>query len=117
MQNFTSFSVSYLSLRRTRLAGSGGVWLRESSLYLLLLQLFERTPVERLGYRDGANPNIRDHKFFERIDWTKLEERKVEPPFKPSVVSALTVIKMGWVGEGGGREWLYSQGFRRLTAA
>lgn len=51
------------------------------------LQLFERTPVERLGYKEGTNPNIRDHKFFERINWTNLEERKVTPPFKPSVVS------------------------------
>lgn len=51
------------------------------------LQLFERTPIERLGYKDGTNPNIRDHKFFERINWTNLEERKITPPFKPSVVS------------------------------
>ena len=51
------------------------------------LQLFERAPVERLGYRNGTNPNIRFHKFFERINWTKLEQRKIDPPFKPSVVS------------------------------
>jgi len=54
------------------------------------LQLFERTPVERLGYKEGTNPNIRDHKFFERINWKNLEERKVTPPFKPSVVSDRT---------------------------
>lgn len=52
-----------------------------------LSQLFERTPVERLGYKSGGNPNIRGHKFFDRIDWTKLEKRNVEPPFKPSVAS------------------------------
>ena len=63
-----------------------------SSYPILLLQLFERTPLERLGYKDGTNPNIRNHKFFERIDWTKLEQRRVEPPFKPSVVSELSVI-------------------------
>lgn len=51
--------------------------------------MFERSPVERLGYKGGANPNIRDHKFFERIDWTKLEQRRVNPPFKPLVVSEL----------------------------
>lgn len=51
--------------------------------------MFERSPVERLGYKGGSNPNIRDHKFFERIDWTKLEQRRVNPPFKPLVVSEL----------------------------
>ncbi|KAK2550647.1 Protein kinase C delta type [Acropora cervicornis] len=52
-----------------------------------LSQLFERTPVERLGYKKGGNPNIRGHKFFDRLDWTKLEQRKIQPPFKPAVTS------------------------------
>lgn len=58
-----------------------------SSAEDVLSQLFERAPVERLGYRNGTNPNIRFHKFFERINWTKLEQRKIDPPFKPSVAS------------------------------
>lgn len=58
-----------------------------SSAEDVLSQLFERAPVERLGYRNGTNPNIRNHKFFERINWTKLEQRKIDPPFKPSVAS------------------------------
>lgn len=58
--------------------------------FCVFWQLFERTPVERLGYKEGTNPNIRDHKFFERIKWKNLEERKVTPPFKPSVVSDRT---------------------------
>lgn len=52
-----------------------------------LCQLFERTPVERLGYKKGGNPNIRGHKFFDRLDWTRLEQRKIQPPFKPAVTS------------------------------
>lgn len=52
-----------------------------------LCQLFERTPLERLGYKKGGNPNIRDHKFFDRLDWTRLEQRKIQPPFKPAVTS------------------------------
>lgn len=48
--------------------------------------------MERLGYKDGTNPNIRDHKFFERINWSRLEERKMTPPFKPSVVSDFPVL-------------------------
>ncbi|CAH3016928.1 unnamed protein product [Porites evermanni] len=58
-----------------------------SSAEDVLSQLFERAPVERLGYRNGTNPNIRNHKFFDRINWTKLEQRKIDPPFKPSVAS------------------------------
>ena len=59
--------------------------------FYVFLQLFERTPIERLGYKEGTNPNIRDHKFFERINWANLEERKITPPFKPSVVSELLI--------------------------
>ena len=56
-------------------------------LLFLFFQLFERTPVERLGYKKGTNPNIREHAFFEKINWVKLEARQIEPTFKPSVVS------------------------------
>lgn len=45
--------------------------------------------MDRLGYKKGGNPNIREHKFFDRLDWTKLELRKIQPPFKPAVVSGL----------------------------
>ncbi|XP_015751889.1 PREDICTED: protein kinase C delta type-like [Acropora digitifera] len=58
-----------------------------SYVVLLSSQLFERTPVERLGYKKGGNPNIRGHKFFDRLDWTRLEQRKIQPPFKPAVTS------------------------------
>ena len=46
--------------------------------------------MERLGYKKGGNPNIRGHKFFDRLDWTRLEQRKIQPPFKPAVVSGLS---------------------------
>lgn len=46
------------------------------------LQLFERDPDKRLG----VTGNIRIHPFFKTINWSLLEKRKVEPPFKPKVV-------------------------------
>ena len=65
--------------------------------------------MERLGYRNGTNPAIRNHKFFERIDWVKLEDRRVAPPFKPNVVSGhLNSLDQSqaeccwWRGGGGG---------------
>ena len=45
--------------------------------------------MKRLGYKKGQKPNIRGHKFFDRLDWTKLEQRKIQPPFRPEVVSRL----------------------------
>ncbi|XP_032996631.1 protein kinase C delta type [Lacerta agilis] len=50
----------------------------------ILEKLFERDPTRRLG----ITGNIRDHSFFKAINWTALEKREVEPPFKPKVKSA-----------------------------
>ncbi|XP_021265198.1 protein kinase C delta type isoform X1 [Numida meleagris] len=50
----------------------------------ILEKLFERDPTRRLG----VTGNIRDHPFFKTINWTTLEKREVEPPFKPKVKSA-----------------------------
>ncbi|XP_053456846.1 protein kinase C delta type isoform X1 [Nycticebus coucang] len=49
----------------------------------ILEKLFERDPNKRLG----VTGNIRIHPFFKTINWTLLEKRKIEPPFKPKVKS------------------------------
>uniref|UniRef100_A0A672TRW0 Protein kinase C n=1 Tax=Strigops habroptila TaxID=2489341 RepID=A0A672TRW0_STRHB len=49
----------------------------------ILLKLFVREPERRLG----ARGNIRQHAFFQEINWEALEERRMEPPFKPRVKS------------------------------
>ncbi|XP_054255897.1 protein kinase C theta type isoform X2 [Indicator indicator] len=46
-------------------------------------ELFVREPERRLG----ARGNIRQHAFFREINWEALEERRMEPPFKPRVKS------------------------------
>ncbi|ORZ01427.1 kinase-like domain-containing protein [Syncephalastrum racemosum] len=52
----------------------------------LLRGLLTRDPNERLG---NAGPeHIKQHPFFESIDWRKLLQKKMQPPFKPSVESA-----------------------------
>jgi serine/threonine protein kinase len=48
----------------------------------ILEKLLEREPENRL-----CGPAIRDHPFFESIDWDLLEAKKIEPPWKPPVTS------------------------------
>lgn len=48
----------------------------------LCLQLFERDPSRRLG----VVGDIRAHPFFRTVNWSALEKREVNPPFKPKVV-------------------------------
>ncbi|NXX73445.1 KPCD kinase, partial [Urocolius indicus] len=50
----------------------------------ILEKLFERDPTRRLG----VTGSIRDHPFFKTINWTALEKREVDPPFRPKVKSA-----------------------------
>ena len=51
----------------------------------------EKNPAKRLGCVEsqGGENAIRQHAFFGCISWDKLEELKVEPPFKPKIVSQL----------------------------
>ncbi|KAL6074517.1 Serine/threonine-protein kinase Sgk2 [Balamuthia mandrillaris] len=49
----------------------------------LLNGLLTRDVSKRLG-SSGADA-IKNHKFFAKIDWQKLERREVEPTFKPKV--------------------------------
>jgi serine/threonine protein kinase len=49
--------------------------------------LLEREPAKRLGMKSSPYGPIREHPFFVKIDWIKLESRQLEAPFKPKVVS------------------------------
>lgn len=52
----------------------------------ILTLLLNRDPSRRLGV-NGAQ-DIKNHPFFARhIDWKKLMAKKIQPPFKPAVVS------------------------------
>ena len=48
-----------------------------------------RDPVQCLGV-NGAEV-IKCHLFFEKIDWRRLGQKKIQPPFKPSVRSPVDV--------------------------
>lgn len=52
----------------------------------ILTGLLNRDPNQRLGV-NGAE-EIKSHPFFARhIDWKRLLAKKIQPPFKPAVVS------------------------------
>ena len=50
----------------------------------LIKELRVANPDERLG---SNNKSLKDHSFFKSIDWKKLENGELEPPFKPIVVN------------------------------
>ncbi|XP_041047363.1 protein kinase C delta type-like [Carcharodon carcharias] len=49
----------------------------------ILEKLFERDPSKRLG----ISGNIKQHNFFKTVNWTALEKKEIDPPFKPKVKS------------------------------
>lgn len=52
----------------------------------ILTGLLTRDASQRLGVR-GAE-SIKSHPFFSRhVDWLRLMQKKIQPPFRPSVVS------------------------------
>ncbi len=48
----------------------------------LLQGLIQRDLSKRLGNLRNGIDDIKNHPFFNGIDWNKLEKKEIEPPFK-----------------------------------
>uniref|UniRef100_A0A672P3Q9 Serine/threonine-protein kinase Sgk3-like n=1 Tax=Sinocyclocheilus grahami TaxID=75366 RepID=A0A672P3Q9_SINGR len=57
-----------------------------TAAWSILQALLEKDNTRRLGYRDDFN-EVKGHEFFSSINWDDLEQKKLPPPFNPSVES------------------------------
>jgi serine/threonine protein kinase len=51
----------------------------------IITKLLKKVPSARLGSKQGDITKIRQHRFFRKIDWRRLEARELEPPIQPVI--------------------------------
>uniref|UniRef100_A0AC35G170 Non-specific serine/threonine protein kinase n=1 Tax=Panagrolaimus sp. PS1159 TaxID=55785 RepID=A0AC35G170_9BILA len=52
----------------------------------LIKKLLRRTVSQRIGYKNGAK-EVKDHEFFDNINWEDVFNKRLQPPFRPSEVN------------------------------
>uniref|UniRef100_A0A8D8Y8J7 Protein kinase C n=1 Tax=Cacopsylla melanoneura TaxID=428564 RepID=A0A8D8Y8J7_9HEMI len=58
----------------------------------ILVLLLDKDTTKRLGSTQcNSGDDVVAHEYFRRLDWQALEQRELEPPFRPKVLHALDV--------------------------
>lgn len=53
----------------------------------ILQSLLTRNPAQRLGSGNDDAEEIKRHPFFRNVDWNKMLNKSIPPPFLPTIVS------------------------------
>lgn len=77
----------------------------------LIKKLLDVNPKARLGSGPGGAKEIKAHPFFQSLDWNRLEQKHIEPPFKPEHPRILDQLQPypdfeKMMEEFGKKEWL-----------
>jgi len=64
----------------------------------LVKKFLKRNPGQRIGGGPGDAADVQRHPFFRHINWDDLLARRIDPPFRPSLVSGGPIR----LGAGGG---------------
>ncbi|VEL36228.1 unnamed protein product [Protopolystoma xenopodis] len=62
-------------------------------MHISIFQLLTKDPKLRLGSTEEHEKGIRDHAFFRRLDWEKIEARSLQPPYRPKIVCTYFLLE------------------------
>ncbi|KAL2898012.1 Serine/threonine-protein kinase AtPK2/AtPK19 [Bienertia sinuspersici] len=65
-----------------------------SEAHSLIKGLLQKDPSKRLGSGPGGEGDIRNHKWFKCINWKKLENKEIQPSFRPVVGGKQCVLNI-----------------------
>lgn len=57
----------------------------------LMKKLLQKNEYERIGTMKNGIDDIKNHSFFQNIDWNKIKEKKYIAPFKPSIKNSIDI--------------------------
>lgn len=85
-KNLCQLVITCLMAKLTR--GTRGFWVM--TLCCFRFQLLKKSPKERLGCNSGRQgaSEVKQHPFFQTLNWKRLEKGLVDPPFVPDVSSS-----------------------------